>query len=44
MAFIDARALPLPLQNKILKASAQVQAAHPISFSAIARILYPVGE
>lgn len=44
MAVIDLRALPLPLQNKILKASAQVQVAHPISFSAIARILYPVGQ
>ena len=38
------RALPLPLQNKILKASVQVQATHPISFSAFARILYPVGQ
>ena len=44
MAVIDLRALPLPLQNKILKASAQVQVAQPISFSAIARILYPVGQ
>ena len=44
MAVIDLRALPLPLQNKILKASGQVQVAHPISFSAIARILYPVGQ
>ena len=44
MAVIDLRALPLPLQNKILKASVQVQAAQHISFSAIARILYPVGQ
>lgn len=44
MAVIDLRALPLPLQNKILNASAKVQVPHPISFSAIARILYPVGQ
>ena len=44
MAVIDLRALPLSLQNKILNASAKVQVPHPISFSAIARILYPVGQ
>lgn len=44
MAVIDLRALPPSLQKKILNASAKEQAAQPISFSSIARILYPVGQ
>ena len=42
MAVIDVRALPPYLRDRIMKASAKVQVN--ISFSAIARILYPVGQ
>jgi len=42
MAVIDARALPSYVRDRILNASAKVQ-TH-ITFPAIARVLYPVGQ
>ena len=42
MAVIDARALPPYVRDRILNASAKVQ-TH-ITFPAIARVLYPVGQ